>query len=117
MTIGDPERSAGIDQTPEGRAKFWKPFAHLEGRAMLDAGREELQRLIGEKTHANDKLVDGLTAEEREALRIFATEHGRCWKAALRKQWMNASASPVLHRLRNRLGPSWLVRFRLDHTR
>ncbi|WP_371411696.1 hypothetical protein, partial [Paracoccus sp. SY] len=57
---------------------------------------------------------DGLTVEEREALRAFAAEHGRCWKAELRQQWMNASASPVLHSLRNRLGPSWLVRFRLD---
>ena len=117
MTIGDLERRAGIEQTPEARARFWKPFAHLEARPMLDAGRKELQRIIWEMNHGNDTLVDGLTAEEREALRAFAAEHGRCWKAELRKQWMNASAIPVLHRLRNRLGPSWLVRFRFKHTR
>ncbi|MDQ1902714.1 hypothetical protein RAH32_20035 [Paracoccus sp. WLY502] len=114
MTIGDLERRAGIEQTPEARARFWKPFAHLEARAMLDAGREELQRIIGEKAGDSADPGDGLTAEEQEALRAFAAEHGRCWKAELRKQWMNASASPVLHSLRNRLGPSWLVRFRLD---
>ena len=27
MTIGDLERRAGIEQTPEARARFWKPFA------------------------------------------------------------------------------------------
>ncbi|MFC3166914.1 hypothetical protein [Paracoccus fontiphilus] len=59
MTIGDLERSAGIAQTPEARARFWKPFAHLEARAMLDAGLEELQRIIREKTHPNDRLMDG----------------------------------------------------------
>lgn len=114
MTIGDLERRAGIEQTPEARARFWKPFAHLEARAMLDAGREELHRIIGEKAGDSADPGDGLTAEEHEALRAFAAEHGRCWKAELRKQWMNASAIPVLHSLRNRLGPSWLVQFRLD---
>ncbi|MBM3606623.1 MAG: hypothetical protein FJX25_18515 [Alphaproteobacteria bacterium] len=67
-----------------------------------------------EKSRDRAEPVDGLTAEERKALRTFATEHGRCWKAELRTQWMNATASPILHRLRNRLGPSWLARFRLD---
>ena len=113
MTIGDLERSAGIEQTPEARAQFWKPFAHLEARAMRDAGREELHRRIREQARDSAEPVDGLTVEEREALRAFAAEQGRCWKAELRKQWMNASASPLLHGLRNRLGPSWLVRFRL----
>lgn len=114
MTIGELERSAGIEQTPEARTQFWKAFAHLEAHAMLDAGREELLRRIREKSCDSAELVGGLTAEEWTALRAFATEHGRCWKAELRKQWMNASAIPVLHGLRNRLGPSWLDRFRLD---
>ncbi|KFI24905.1 hypothetical protein CDV52_15880 [Haematobacter missouriensis] len=114
MTIGELERRAGIEQTPEARAQFWKPFAHLEARAMLDAARQELYRLIEAQSQGDDEPADGVTAQEHKALRAFASEHGRCWKAELRKQWMSASAEPVLHRLRNRLGPSWLVRFRLD---
>lgn len=114
MTIGDLERRAGIEQTPEARAAFWKPFAHLDAAAMLDAGREELHRLIVEKDRAKGDLIDGLTAEELAALKAFAATHGRYWKAVLRDQWMNATAAPVLHRLRNRLGPSWLTRFRLS---
>lgn len=57
--------------------------------------------------------IDRLTADELAALHDFAAAHGRYWKAALRDQWMKASAPPALHRLRNRLGPSWLMRFRL----
>lgn len=111
MTIGHLERRAGIEQTPEARAAFWKPFAHLEARAMLDAGREELHRLISEKARADGDLIDGLTADELAALQAFAAANGRYWKAELRDQWMKASAAPVLHGLRNRLGPSWLHRF------
>lgn len=66
MTIGDLERRAGIEQTPEARARFWKPFAHLEARAMLDAGREELQRIIEEKAGDSADPADGLTTEEQD---------------------------------------------------
>jgi hypothetical protein len=110
-TIGKLERRAGIEQTPEARAAFWKPFAHLEARAMLDAGCAELRRRI----EAQDRLThpDTPTPDELAALRSFAAEHGRYWKAALGRQWMTASACPVLQGLRNRLGPSWLSRYRL----
>lgn len=111
MTIGELECQAGVAQTPEARAAFWKPYAHLDARAMLDAGREELTRRIKERRSIGQ--IDGLTTEELAALQTFAAVHGRRWKAALRDQWMNASATPVLHRLRNQLGASWLKRFRL----
>lgn len=52
----------------------------------------------------------------RAALSDYAAQHGRYWKAALRNQWMKANADPVLHRLRNRLGPSWLIRSHLLKT-
>jgi hypothetical protein len=57
--------------------------------------------------------IPDLTPEQRTALEAFAAEHGRLWKSRLRDQWMNASATPELHRLRNTHGPSWLARFRL----
>ena len=57
-----------------------------------------------------------LSADELLALRSYADEHGRRWKAALALDWYNARAAGVrgsiLHGLRNRLGPSWLVNFR-----
>lgn len=111
MTIADLERRAGIEQTPEGRASFWKPFAHLEAQAMLEAGCNEL------KTRIEARELAAYPAEpspaEVAALRAFANAHGRYWKAELRRQWMNASASPTLHHLRNRLGPAWLCGYRL----
>jgi hypothetical protein len=54
-----------------------------------------------------------LTETEVTALRQYAATHGRRWKDALQTEWMNASASQPLHKLRNTHGPSWLVTFKL----
>ena len=54
-----------------------------------------------------------LTQEETDALVAFAKGRGRFWKRELQNQWMYALATPVLHRLRNTHGPSWLVKYRL----
>ena len=48
-----------------------------------------------------------------EALQLFARTHGRSWKSRLRTEWSNATADPLLHRLRNTHGPLWLERYRL----
>lgn len=113
MTIGDLERRAGIEQTPEARAAFWKPFAHLSAADMIADGCTLLRGMIAVREAQGNPERQELTTEEIAAIRAFAAEHGRYWKAELRRQWMNASAAPILHRLRNRLGPSWLVKFRL----
>lgn len=113
MTIGDLERRAGIEQTPEARAAFWKPFAHLSAPDMIADGCAVLRALIALREMQTCPDNQGLTGEELAAIRAFAARHGRCWKAELNRQWMNASASTDLHRLRNRLGPSWLANFRL----
>lgn len=60
-----------------------------------------------------------LTPLQLTALTIYAREHGRTWKADLRDAWMTGhynvcDASRELQQVRNNLGPSWLVRFRLD---
>lgn len=111
MTLGELERRAGIEQTSEARTAFWKTYAHLHPQAMLHAGCSELRRRIAARERAVNS--NHPTPEEMVALRTFAAAQGRCWKAALRQKWMDASAPAILHGLRNRLGPTWLDRFRL----
>ena len=60
------------------------------------------------------------TAEQLTALRQYAAENGRTWKRELSIDWMNSRAqvrgqlSSELQQVRNQLGPSWLLKFRLD---
>ena len=54
-----------------------------------------------------------LLAQAR-ALHSYAEAHGSCWKQRLLAEWMNATAEPLLHHLRNTHGPGWLLRYRLD---
>jgi len=70
---------------------------------------------------ANQKYRD-LTASELEAVQLFAAEFGRTWKDRLAfDYWYNARifiarngrSCHELHRLRNELGPLWLVQFKL----
>ncbi len=63
------------------------------------------------------KLYRGLTTEELSALQYFAKANGRNWKDRLRQYWIAARIyedMPVLHCLRNELGPAWLNSFRLS---
>jgi hypothetical protein len=57
------------------------------------------------------------TAEEAAALATFAVEYGRKWKSYLRRAWetgwYNTAADvAALQSLRNRLGPSWLTKYK-----
>ncbi|MCF1465014.1 hypothetical protein B7W85_22625 [Allorhizobium ampelinum] len=57
-----------------------------------------------------------LTAEELRALQEYAERHGRSWKRILNHVWMGEAPpddGPVLRRLRNTHGPTWLDRYRL----
>ena len=58
-----------------------------------------------------------LTHAEHDAIRAYALEHGRYWKASLRDDWMNARTTGVMQALRNSHGPSWLVSFSLVRDR
>ena len=53
-----------------------------------------------------------VTRADLDALRRYADKHGRRWKHRLWVDWMNASAEPTLHGLRNSHGPTWLEQFR-----
>lgn len=58
------------------------------------------------------------TQEQLDALRAYAASHGRYWKSRLRDAWITGEyggfhQSNFLQQVRNNLGPSWLVRFRL----
>lgn len=52
-----------------------------------------------------------LTEKELAAVRAYARENGRYWKARLRDDWRNARTTGILQALRNSHGPSWLVSF------
>jgi len=56
------------------------------------------------------------TVEQWEALKAYAAEHGRTWKAQLRNEWMNAcqgigdlDQQALLQQVRNTFGPRWLM--------
>jgi hypothetical protein len=52
------------------------------------------------------------TAEQLNALREYAREHGRRWKADLNHDWMTGRLTGELVQVRNTFGPSWLTRFK-----
>jgi hypothetical protein len=63
-----------------------------------------------------------LVPEELAALRLFAAENGAKWKEVLSmKYWYNARVYrakdgkeyPILHAMRNNLGPRWLADYKL----
>lgn len=61
---------------------------------------------------------EALTLEEQAALRAWADEHAPRWKSALRLAWETGNYGGSVHdvalqRIRNRLGPSWLGKYRL----
>ena len=55
------------------------------------------------------------TVEEVSALRAYAAGHGRTWKAQLLQDWMTGRSTGELQRVRNNLGPTWLIRFKFTH--
>lgn len=48
-----------------------------------------------------------------DRLKAFAAEHGRTWKAQLRRLWNTGRDSGLLRQARNQIGPSGLDRIRL----
>ncbi|PPQ34078.1 hypothetical protein [Rhodopila globiformis] len=54
-SIGALERLARIGGAPEQRAAFWQPFCKLPSAQGLDAGVEELKRIIRSNEHTATK--------------------------------------------------------------
>jgi len=50
-----------------------------------------------------------LMRTQAAALRAYARTYGPRWKPMLRAEWLNETAEPMLHSLRNSHGPSWLA--------
>ena len=46
-------------------------------------------------------------------LHAYARDRDHTWKAKLWTEWMNATAEPLLHGLRNTHGPTWLKKLSL----
>ena len=55
-----------------------------------------------------------IVPEQATALALYAQAHGLDWKEELSFAWMAASAEPVLYRLHNTHGPTWLASVRLE---
>jgi len=58
------------------------------------------------------------TPEQLEALKAYATLHGRKWKHKLNLAWVYCdyegfADSHLLQQIRNQFGPTWLTHFRL----
>ena len=61
-----------------------------------------------------------LSSAELQALGYWRMQQGRHWKLELLKAWdshvyghdLPSDHAPLLHGLRNRLGPYWLARFK-----
>ena len=59
-----------------------------------------------------------LTEQQLTALKQFANSRGRAWKSKLLDCWVQshygfADDSASLQQVRNNLGPSWLMKFKL----
>lgn len=70
----------------------------------------------------NKRVYRQLTAEERKAILLYASAHGRTWKDQLRYDWMNACQNLIpaaithhMQTIRNDFGPTWLVEMRLKY--
>lgn len=62
--------------------------------------------------------VNRPSEEQLAALVAYAKAHGRKWKSQLNHAWMTgqygmSDDSMNLQQVRNTLGPTWLIRFRL----
>jgi hypothetical protein len=59
------------------------------------------------------------TPEMLAALQAFRARHGRTWKDKLMTMWLtgrdaNEPQGHLLRQVRNRLGPSWLAKLKLE---
>lgn len=61
---------------------------------------------------AKAPMYEQLTEAQIEVLKAFKAQNGRNWKSKLSAMWANATASPMLHRLRNTHGPLWLKSYK-----
>jgi hypothetical protein len=60
-----------------------------------------------------------ITTEQEAAVAAFAKAHGRTWKSKLNEAWCNGRDArevdgQLLRQVRNNLGPTWLVNYRLQ---
>lgn len=63
----------------------------------------------------NLDMTNKLTQDQLEALRTYAANNGRTWKAKLGDDWMTGRSNGELQQIRNTFGPTWLTRFRFSN--
>ena len=55
-----------------------------------------------------------LTPEQLTAIKAYAAANGARWKTKLHSDWLYGTDTPLLRQIRNRLGPEWLMHFKLE---
>lgn len=89
-------------------AKLAAAVAKVQAAA---ATTEIVDTAAAAKTLAAAEL--GIELEELEALQAWKASHGRFWRNELLAAWERSAAGPALQRLRNRMGPAWLLTVRI----
>ena len=97
-----------------------------EARQRWEMQHESLRKL--RRNHSTVKSAEPiytLSADQLQALRTFAKANGRSWKFKLNHAWSTGRYHDYkgtddygsLQQVRNRFGPSWLVRFAFDRAK
>jgi len=96
--------------------RLTKDKTHRAGVLLAECRAPAKKRTVAKKrAPVRRNPSSEVSAEERAALRAFASRNGRTWKAALRQKWAyDPNLSGPLRALRNRLGPRWLASFTLS---
>ncbi len=78
-----------------------------EGQARAAASTYVAGKCLSHETIEADypPLMQG----QAVALRNYARTYGPRWKPMLRAEWLNDTAEPLLHSLRNSHGPFWVA--------
>jgi hypothetical protein len=88
-----------------------------EAHAKRANAREARENRAARQSH---RAIASLTHDEYEALIRYVDAHGRTWKAKLNAYWLNGKLGPNspedeprLRSIRNKIGPSGLMKLRL----
>ena len=105
-----------------------KSSAHTTKKSAAQLNREIAEALAPRHHHSTvqgSEPIYTLSADQLAALRTFAQANGRSWKFKLNHAWSTGRYQDYngtddygsLQQVRNRFGPSWLVRFAFDRVK
>lgn len=118
---GSEEMALRLWREQPGRGGLTRDRLHAIAKADLGIDDANIPDSVGAGMLGEPGLSrrpEELTNEEQAALHAWADDHAPRWKAALRDAWETGNYGgsehdAALQRIRNRLGASWLVKYRL----